>query len=386
MRRTRLDWLWLGAACLAQGLPSYADDHGLELDVRYRLETVTDDALPNDALASTLRTRLGYRTPHLHRLQAFIEFEDLRRLGDGYYNSTANGNVAFPVVADPPDNELNQAWLGWQGEDVSLRLGRQRINIGNQRFIGAVGFRQNEQTFDAVLLNAAGGDLQVGYIDRVHRIFGAHHPDPSLAETDTQVSFMEYERQIGKVAAGAYLHYMNFPDAPATSHRNVGVRAEARHGRFDWRAEYARQDPFRDGSRTNEASYYRVDLGWNFELLHLNVLREVLGGNGVYAFQTPLATLHAFAGVTDKFGVTPAGGIVDQALELSGRRAAWEYGLSRHCFQSDAGSVHYGDESAAWVQRSFVERLTLRFEVGKYSADAFAADTLKMWLTLSVRI
>lgn len=39
-----------------------------------------------------------------------------------------------------------------------------------------------------------------------------------------------------------------------------------------------------------------------------------------------------------------------------------------------------------WVQRLFAERLSLRLEIGKYSADAFAADTLKMWLTLIVRI
>ena len=386
MRDTNPVWLLLCAAGLATGGASFAEDQGVELDARYRLEAVTDGALPDDALASTLRTRLGYRTSKLHDLQAFVEFEDVRRLGDGHYNSTANGMSNVPVVADPTDSELNQAWLGWQGENISARLGRQRINIGNQRFIGAVGFRQNEQTFDAILLDAANEDLQLGYIGRINRVFGAHHPDPALAATDTQVTFLEYEKRIGGMAAGSYLHFMGFPDAPATSHRNLGFGVQAKHGRFDWRAEYAWQRPFRDGSHDNEARYYRFDLGWDLDLVRISLMREVLGGDGRYAFQTPLATLHAFNGATDKFGVTPLAGIVDDALELSGRRAGWDFGLARHRFRSDAGSLRYGDESAAWMQRLFAERLSLRLEIAKYSADAFAADTLKMWFTLNVRI
>jgi hypothetical protein len=33
---------------------------------------------------------------------------------------------------------------------LDLTLGRQRINLDDQRFVGSVGWRQNEQTFDAV--------------------------------------------------------------------------------------------------------------------------------------------------------------------------------------------------------------------------------------------
>src|SRR5690606_2320788 len=112
------------------------------------------------------------------------------------------------------------------------------------------------------------------------------------------------------VTAGSYLHLMSFPDTPATSHRNLGLRAQAKHGRFDWRAEYALQRPFGRGSQINEASYYRFDFGWDLDLIRIGLVREVLGGDGSYAFQTPLATLHAFNGTTDKFGVTPPGGIV----------------------------------------------------------------------------
>ncbi|MFV4641100.1 hypothetical protein ACNJUF_21330, partial [Mycobacterium tuberculosis] len=38
---------------------------------------------------------------------------------------------------------------------------------------------------------------------------------------------------------------------------------------------------------------------------------EKLGGDGVHAFQTPMATLHKFNGWADLFLVTPAGGLQD---------------------------------------------------------------------------
>ena len=54
------------------------------------------------------------------------------------------------MVADPKGTELNQGYVQYKGIDnVGLKLGRQRINLDNQRFIGGVGWRQQEQTFDA---------------------------------------------------------------------------------------------------------------------------------------------------------------------------------------------------------------------------------------------
>ncbi|EIL96107.1 putative lipoprotein, partial [Rhodanobacter thiooxydans LCS2] len=45
---------------------------------------------------------------------------------------------------------------------------------------------------------------------------------------------------------------------------------------------------------------------------------EHLGGNGRHALQTPLATLHAFNGWDDQFGVTPAGGLEDRYVGVNG--------------------------------------------------------------------
>src|SRR3546814_18226061 len=42
-----------------------------------------------------------------------------------------------------------------------VTVGRQRINLDDQRFVGSVGWRQNEQTFDAARLESTFGPVQV---------------------------------------------------------------------------------------------------------------------------------------------------------------------------------------------------------------------------------
>lgn len=376
-----------GCMSVLSPMQAMAADAGVSLDMRYRIESVSDDAVPEDALASTLRTRLGYRTEKWRDWQAFVEFEDVRAFGLTDYNSTANGKTQYAVVADSEDTELNQAYVGRSVGDASIRIGRQRINITNQRFIGAVGFRQNEQTFDALMFDTglAAGKLQLGYLDRVNRIFGEHHPNQALADTETRSVLADYERLFGDVNAAAYAYLVELPDSPLASHRNLGVRASSGHGQFEWRAEFARQDAYGDGADIVGASYYRIDLGWDFEVLKLELIREVLGGDGNYAFQTPFATLHAFNGATDKFLVTPIDGLVDDSLRLSGTFGEWKYGLVYHRFNSDTGSISYGDEVALHAKRPLGKVFDAEIKVAQYSADQYAADTLKVLFMLGAR-
>ena len=119
-------------------------------DARLRLEQVDDDALADDASALTLRTRLGWQSAPLSGWYVLAEIEDVRALIEDY-NSTANGEVTRPLVADPEGSEWNQAYLGWKDDGGNqFALGRQRLALDNHRFIGNVGWRQNEQTFDAL--------------------------------------------------------------------------------------------------------------------------------------------------------------------------------------------------------------------------------------------
>ena len=117
------------------------------LDLRYRFETVEQDDKPEAADASTLRVRLDLASGEVRGFSGFLELDHVEAIGDARYDDTRNGFVEYPVVADPEGTDLNQAWLQFRGaKETALRLGRQKIAIGNERFVGPVGWRQNEQS------------------------------------------------------------------------------------------------------------------------------------------------------------------------------------------------------------------------------------------------
>ncbi len=150
------------------------------LDLRYRFEFVDQDNLTEDAKAHTVRTRAGFETGRFHGLGAGADLEWIESVGSERFNSTVNGRTQFPVVADPNDVALNQLYFLSEGTipETRLKVGRQRIIWDDARFIGNVGFRQNEQTFDALRVGTTylpDTDIGYTYLEEVHRIFGRDH-------------------------------------------------------------------------------------------------------------------------------------------------------------------------------------------------------------------
>ena len=115
---------------------------------------------------------------------------------------------------------------------------------------------------------------------------------------------------------------------------------------------------------------------------------EHLGGDGTHALQAPLGTLHAFDGWADKFLVTPANGLDDRYLglgaafgrERAGARATRQFAW--HDYRADHGGAHYGaNGTRRWACR-WRRALNATLWHADYRADAFAADTRKLWLQL----
>jgi hypothetical protein len=142
--------LLIAALSAATSSAALAADTGTwSAALRYRYEGVDDDAFAREAQAHTARLRLGWTQPLGHGFTALIEGEAVTELSDRF-NSTANGHTTYPVVADARSTELNRLQIEWRGSQAAVAAGRQRLLLDNQRFIGNVGWRQNEQTFDAV--------------------------------------------------------------------------------------------------------------------------------------------------------------------------------------------------------------------------------------------
>lgn len=171
----------------AASLPtSAADQVKFEWDLRLRHEHVEDDAFLRDADTTTARLRAGLRFDLGNSWGALIEGEGIADAGE-HHNNGANGAITRPTVLDPDGTELNQAWISWKRDHFGAVLGRQRINLDNQRWIGNVGWRQNEQTFDALNLEIMPSDawsVRYAWLDRVHRVSGDKAIDRLARERD----------------------------------------------------------------------------------------------------------------------------------------------------------------------------------------------------------
>jgi len=370
------------------------------LDLRYRLETVEQDGFNRDATASTLRTRLKYTTSEYKGFSAVLEFDNVSQIGIGDYNSTVNGKAAYPVIADPLITEVNQIYLAYTGiENTTLLAGRTALNLNNQRFVGTVGWRQNDQTWDMVgAITSPIEDLKLtyGYVWNVNRIFGNDHPFGDL-ETNTHILNAEYTGfGLGKLTAYGLMIDLNDMPVFGLSSQTFGLRFEGQqevgdHGmKLLYEAEVATQSDYKDNPNSYTANYYHLSGGVSAHGFTGKLGYEVLGSDNGSAFQTPLATLHKFNGWADKFLNTPAGGLEDMYGSISYKVAAdgplkgLKLDAIYHDFSAETGG-NYGSEIDLQVSKTFKQRYALGLKFSDYNSGGFATDTQKLWFTFGVK-
>ena len=395
----KLHWVPMAAA-IAQVLLGGAaiaatPDSSTSLEARLRFEQVDDDGFANKAEATTLRVRAGHKFTFTPAWSALVELEATGHLGADDFNSTDNGRTAYPVVVDPDSTELNQARVDYTPSATTrVSVGRQRLAYGNHRFIGNVGWRQNEQTFDAIdsqFSPLEGMTLRYSYLDRVQRIFGEDHRNPNLARWNLNTHLIDLSYKLGPGQLSGYAHFFDNDTLPLSSHKNFGLRYAAQSAadaQLGWQAsiEAARQRPYADGADSIRANYFAAEGGlrWSGNLFTAGV--EQLGGDGAYGFQTPLATLHAFNGWADRFLTTPANGLEDRYLGWKRGFGQFSAQLVYHDFQADRGGADYGNEWDAALGWNLSQKWNALFKYASYDSDGFGASVDKLWLSLEFKL
>jgi hypothetical protein len=359
------------------------------IDLRLRSEAVDQQGLPEDGEALTLRGRLGAETGEAWGLRLLAEAELLWPIVADY-NDTLNGRAQFPVVADPETYEINRLQIANTSiPGTTVILGRQRINLDDQRFIGSVGWRQNEQTLDALrVTNKSVRNLviDVAYVDQVNRIVG--HDSPVGRYTgDSYLVNLACVTPIGKLTGFAYL--LDFEEAPADSSSTVGLRFAGERAFSQLKlagvAAYAEQADRAGNPLDYRDDYLAAELAGSFHDWTATMGIEVLEGDGAKGFATPLATLHRYQGWADKFLVTPPNGIDDRYLGLGYSRK--EVGLldslsvlvTHHRYDADRGTMEYGSETNIQVQAKWKQFAGV-LKYADYRAADFATDTRKFWI------
>ncbi|MES1263118.1 MAG: alginate export family protein, partial [Peristeroidobacter soli] len=333
--KTRLKYAAVGLA-LAGGAAAHAD--GLDpvkgafgetkyiIDTRLRMEQVDQDPLAEDADALTLRVRLGFETGKAWNTALLVEGEAVVPLVDDYRPDPAVPEmVTYPVVADAESYEFNRFQLtNTSLPGTTMTLGRQRIVLDDQRFIGNSGWRQNEQTFDAfrvVNRSVTNLVLDATYLNRVNRVNGPDSPQGTY-KGDGILLNAGYQTKAGKLSAFGYLldfdPITNIPPGinpmrDSTSTYGLRFVGEKPIGKIKlaYAASYAEQTDYGDNALDFDLAYEFVEVTATWRQFALGVGTEIMEGNGLpgtagKGFTTPLASLHKFQGWADKFLTTPA--------------------------------------------------------------------------------
>lgn len=399
---------WIGASAQETGL-KLIDDAKINFSNRTRYERVDQDGLligQDNASAITMRNRLTVSSGNQNGFQFSVEGEAITHLNsDANFNDTLNGNFSLPVVADPEEVEFNQLWASFDGiEGTVVKVGRQRINLDNQRFVGGVAWRQNEQTFDAArVINKSidGLVLDYIYVNQVNRIFGDDSPVGQF-KGDTHLINASYDGlPIGKIVT--YGYFLDFENAINNSSKTYGASLTGKQSlsngySISYSVEYARQQDYKLNPADYDVDYYNLSAGIANGPATIAVGYEVLGASGtttnsLRSFSTPLATLHKFNGFADVFLGTPSAGLKDISVTTS---YSWEnVGPAQtikiqawyHDFSSDLGpSIDWGEEIDFSITAAFKRGFSAGFKFADYSRDRSGIHVNKMWFWLGFDI
>lgn len=378
------------AVSMILGGPALADDFSFEdalkngdtkISFRARYESVEQDNNLLDATAITNRTRLTFNSAAFGKWQFNVEMDNVAVVLEDY-NSRTNGFNNYSVIADPEGTDLNQAKLTYSGDKTSVVLGRQRINLDGQRFVGGVGWRQNEQTYDAVLVSSKMSNrinLTYAYVHNANNIlganiFGEHHIVHGAYALNDEHKF---------AFTGVYLDPDN---VPAIGSSTFGLDYKGQSGIAKWNLAWATQSDDGNANVNYQADYRLLEFALQLSPMAITIGQEVLGSDeGIKGFTTPLATLHKFQGFADIFLATPDTGINDSYVKLSTKIADTKLALIYHDFKADYGSVDYGDEIDLVANVKLSKHYSLLAKYASYRADSLAVDTDKLWIMFSAK-
>lgn len=364
------------------------------LDMRFRVETAEQDTFPDTATSVTVRTRAGVELKANKKLSFLMEGEGTFNLEDDFNDTIpGNGIEPFPVIADPDSFELNRMQVAYKDDKWGATVGRQRIILDDARFIGNVGWRQNEQTFDAVRANATFGPVTVDqtYAISQRTIFGSQSPNSNF---DGEFAFTNIAADLKPVKIVAYRYDIDYDDRVAFASETYGATISgsipAGPLKLGAKGSYASQSDTGDNPIDYSADYYLVEGSVTFAGFTLRGQYEVLGSDdGLQAFQTPLSTAHKFNGYADLFLVTPATGLRDTNVRLSKKfklaplPSGVNVQLTYHEFDSDFGGFDYGTEFDAVVSFK-ISDVAILAKYGDYNTDGFGPDTTRFTIQAGI--
>lgn len=380
--------------------------------IRPRIETASSTGNTDDATAFTARTKLVITAGlfGVDGLTSTIGVTSVNNFGITTYGSAADSDPSkdYAKIADKQQAMLNAATIDYKMGATALHLGRSNINIDNQRFIGTVGWRQMDRSYDTAYAAYSNEKLKV----LAAYLYG-YAGVGSVTTTSTSSILLNASYSVMpelKVTAYSYML--------ASLHDTYGVALTGKvdvGAKITYRAEYAIQSDATmenstfdawdasngttpSGTAKADASYMNLDVGANISGILLGANYENLSGNDgisttTTAFGTPLATGHKFNGWADVFLATPTAGLTDINVRAGYKAKGFGKLLAvYHMFSapdSTASDTDYGTElDAVYVNKiPGTKNLTGLVKYANFTGSGIGkgSDVTKMWFMLDYK-
>jgi len=318
---------------------------------RLRYEGADFDNDTDSADLLSYRARVGFETGSFLDTKFLIEFDHVQNLA-GDVNDTVNGNIGFAVIADPNVTELNRFQLkNTSLPDTTVTLGRQRIILDDSRFVGNVGWRQNEQTFDAVRAtntSIKGLKLDVSYLDQVNRIFGDDAPSGRF-DSESVLLNANYDVPIEglDINLSGFGYLLDLSNAGLSSD-TYGGKITAKKGAFGLAASYATQTDAGDNPTDFSTDYFFIE----GKVKHKGFSGSV--GYDVF-LNTPTQGLEDFY-IRGDYKTGPIGPL-----------PFINFWARYHDFSSNEGGLNFGSEIDAVIATKLTKKTGLLFKFADYN-------------------
>jgi hypothetical protein len=379
MKMTKLSLVTVALLSLSSNLiaeSSFLNDVDFKGDLRTRYENADVDNGVSAGEAVTTRFDLNARA-NIGGIDGLSTFGQVMAVSNYGFNNYAPENGNYDTIADPNNARITQAYLDYKLGKTLLSAGRQMVNLDDQRFVGAVNWRQMPQTFLAYSLvdkSVENLTLTGAYVTRRYGVV-----DTLNGGTKTVLLNANYK-------ASPALQVTGYGYLIGSSSDTYGVMAKGKIDKIGYIAEVAQQSNASleyqsAGKPTVDALYYRADVHGNFNGFIAGVGYESLGkaDGKSHGFTAPLSTLHKWQGFADAFlgytGNSNTYGLNDATVKVGyAHKTLGKLIATYHDFEAQETTVgktkNSGNELDFLYVKPLTKQLTLLGKVALYNADA----------------
>ncbi len=316
---------------------------------------------------SDLRTRLGLRALINENTEAYVQFQDSRRLG----GTSEDGDSQSGTLVATDNIDVHQAYLCimqlW-ANGPGLKAGRFEVNLGNQRVFGAVGWHNVGRSWEGITADWVWPNvaLDLFWLKRLevndeieNKDFDLFGFQIDLAPCNIELfTFYEYHASFSTTA-----------DNNALDRISSGFYYQRLVGQFDFESnvvyQFGEQVVIGAGIEPNQdisAFLVTFEAGYSTDRSRIAVAVDYASGDddpaddSYTAYDNLYYTGHKFRGYMDYFIASNTDGLLD----LIGRFSTtpiegWKFGADLHYFRSADPATDLGGELDLYASTSRIQ-------------------------------